>query len=356
VPGARVVPLTAGVRAGATRVLERAPGGVGFDWVLAVLSATFVGGVYLDGWAHAHGRVDQSFFTPWHAVFYAGYAAVASALVAALLRGRIRGHSWRHAAPAGYGLALLGALVFAVGGVGDVTWHVLFGVEVGVEALLSPTHLALAVGMGLIVTGPLRAAWRRPEPAPGWAAGAPVVLALTSTLSLLTFFTLFAHPTVYPAAGAGSPHGGSESMGVASVLLQAGLLTGTILFGVGFCSLPSWALAPVVTLNAAAMGTLNSHGGYPLALVVAAAVAGFAADVWRARLRPALRRPTAWRLFAVAVPTTFYLCYFVALRLTEGIAWSVHVWTGSIVLAGIAGWLLSYLLLPPRSLEMRSRS
>jgi hypothetical protein len=45
-------------------------------------------------------------------------------------------------------------------------------------------------------------------------------------------------------------------------------------------------------------------------------------------------------------PTTFYLCYFVALMLTGGIAWSVHLWVGSIMLAGIAGWLLSYLLLP----------
>ena len=183
-----------------------------------------------------------------------------------------------------------------------------------------------------------------------------MILALTSTLSLLTFFTLFAHPIVYPAATVSGPHGGSEAMGVASILLQAGLLMGTILLGVRFCTLPAWALTLMVTLNAAAMGVLKSPGGYPLALVVAAAVAGLLADVWRARLRPAPRRPTAWRLFSFVVPATFYLCYFVALRLTEGIAWSVHVWTGSVMLAGIAGWLLSYLLLPPRSLEMRSGS
>lgn len=145
-------------------------------------------------------------------------------------------------------------------------------------------------------------------------------------------------------------------IGVASIVLQAGLLMGTILLGVGFCALPASALTPMITLNAAAIGTLNSHVGYPLALVVAAAVAGLAADGWRARLRPALRRPTAWRLFSFVVPATFYVCYFVALRLTEGITWSVHAWTGATTLAGIAGWLLSYLLLPPRSLEMRPGS
>jgi len=45
------------------------------------------------------------------------------------------------------------------------------------------------------------------------------------------------------------------------------------------------------------------------------------------------------------------VCYFLALMLTEGVAWSVHAWTGAIVLAGAAGWLLSYLVLPPRSVE-----
>ncbi len=343
---------TVEVRASATEGLSRAPGGVGLDWVVVVLSAVFVGGVFLDGWAHAHGRVDESFFTPWHAVFYAGYAAVALALVATLFRNRARGYPWRQALPTGYGLSLLGALVFAVGGLGDMIWHILFGIEAGVEAVLSPTHLALAFGMGLIVSGPLRAAWRRPEPASGWAARAPMVLAITLTLSLLTFFTMFAHPTVHPAAGAGRPYAGSETMGVAGILLQAGLLTGTILFVVRFCTLPGWALTLMVTLNAAAMGFLNPHGGYPLALVVAAAAAGLSADLLRAQLRLTARRPTAWRLFAFVVPATFYLCYFLALILTEGIAWSVHLWAGSIMLAGIAGWLLSYLLLPPRSLEV----
>jgi hypothetical protein len=36
----------------------------------------------------------------------------------------------------------------------------------------------------------------------------------------------------------------------------------------------------------------------------------------------------------------------VVLIVTQGLAWSVHVWTGSIVLSGIVGLLLSYLLMP----------
>ena len=343
------VPVTG--RASATSGLSRPPRSIRFDWAMAILSAVFVGGLFLDGWAHTHGRVDQSFFTPWHAVFYAGYAAVASVLGASLLKNCARGYLWQLALPAGYGLSLLGALIFAVGGVTDLIWHTLFGIEAGVEALVSPTHLALALGLGLIASGPVRAAWRRPRPVSGWAAQGPMLLALTSTLSVLTFFTEYAHPLVYAAAGRGHPYGGAEGLGVASVLLQTGLLIAIVLLTARIGTLPRGGLTLIVTLNAAAMGFLTFSGGYPLPLVVGAGVAGLLSDAFYAWLHPIATTPTAWRLFAFALPATFYLCYFLALMLTEGIAWSVHLWAGSIMLAGIAGWLLSYLLLPPRSSE-----
>jgi len=336
-----------------TRQLSRPPHSIGLDWAMAILSALFVGGLFLDGWAHTHGRVDQSFFTPWHAVFYAGYAMTASALVASLLRNHARGCPWQLALPVGYGLSGLGALIFAAGGVTDLIWHTIFGIEAGVEALLSPTHLVLALGLGLIASGPVRAAWRRSEPGLGWAAQGPMLLALTSTLSVLTFFTEYAHPLIYVAAGRGHPHGGAEGLGVASVLLQTALLMAIVLLTARIGTLPRGGLTLIVTLNAAAMGFLNFSGDYPLALVVGAGVAGLLGDTLYALLHPSAAAPSAWRLFAFALPATFYLCYFLALMLTEGIAWSVHLWVGSIVLAGIAGWLLSYLLLPPRSPEDR---
>src|SRR5262249_43573998 len=202
-------------------------------------------------------------FTPWHAAFYAACAAVAATLVGALLGRRARGHPWRRAAPAGDGLSLLGGLVFAAAGVGGLVWHPGFGVGARGQALLSPTHLGLALGMGLVVSGPLRAAWRRPGAAPTWAAQGPAVLALTSMLSVLTLFTLYAHPIVQPAAGAAHPYAGSESMGVAGILLQTGLLMGTVLLAVRHGRLPPGALTAVAGLNAAAMGLVNLARAYP---------------------------------------------------------------------------------------------
>lgn len=87
----------------------------GFNWLMAVLSLWLVGGLYLDGWAHTHGKVDQSFFTPWHAVLYSGYLACAITLAARAVTGRRATGAWRNALPTGYGLSLLGAAIFRVG-------------------------------------------------------------------------------------------------------------------------------------------------------------------------------------------------------------------------------------------------
>ena len=74
------------------------------------------------------------------------------------------------------------------------------------------------------------------------------------------------------------------------------------------------------------------------------------ADLLLWLVRPSIARQGALRLFAFAVPVLLHMVYFLTLMRIGGIWWSVPVWSGSIVLAGIAGWLLSYLMAPPKSL------
>lgn len=66
--------------------------------------------------------------------------------------------------------------------------------------------------------------------------------------------------------------------------------------------------------------------------------------VW---LRPSADRPDRLRVFAFLAPVLLTSSYFAALLATEGTRWSIHLWSGAIVLTGIAGLLLSYLLVPP---------
>ena len=71
-------------------------------------------------------------------------------------------------APAGYGLGMVGVVGFAAGGGGDMVWHMIFGVEVDLEALLSPSHLLLFASSlssspaRFALHGPIRPA-RRPR-------------------------------------------------------------------------------------------------------------------------------------------------------------------------------------------------
>jgi hypothetical protein len=328
-------------------------GGRGYDWTVVLLSFWLVVGMVLDGWAHNHIPELESFFTPWHAVFYSGFLAFVGFLTATLVRNHAKGYAWRHAMPPGYELSLLGALIFIAGGTGDMIWHEIFGVETGVEALLSPTHLILALGGTLMVSGPFRVSWRHPstpdDPMRKWVDLLPALLSLTFLLSIWTFMTQFGHPLVDPWAAAGfRPRTQSIpalrlSLGVVSILFQAGVLMGLVLLTVSRWTLPLGSLTLIFALNATLMSFMRDQ----YCLIPAAAVAGLAADLLLRWLRPSIVRSGAFRVFAFAVPAIDYTLYFGVITVTQGLDWSVHLWTGSIVLAGVVGLLLSYLLIPP---------
>lgn len=83
-------------------------------------------------------------------------------------------------------------------------------------------------------------------------------------------------------------------------------------------------------------------------LVPAMVVAGLAADLFLWRIKPAPDRMPALRLFGFIVPSLLYAGYFLTVALTAGIVWPVHLWTGSLLLAGLTGYLVSFLAAPPR--------
>ncbi len=329
---------------------SRAIGGLAYDWAMIVACIWFVGGLFIDGWAHNNGKVDTSFFTPYHAMFYSGFAVVAAVILGPLLRNVSQGMSWRRAIPAGYELAIVGVAVFSFGGVFDLIWHTLFGIEISYEALYSPSHLMLGLGLVLLVSSPLRAAWaRRSTDETGWIRLLPMLVSLLFTLSIFTFFTQTTHPFVNLYAGSDWAQQTSnftkelvQEGGVLSAMLQAALLMGFLLLAIRRWKLPPGSLTFIMTINVLFMTLLQNTE----ALVPGVLVAGIVADVLLILLKPSIARPIALRIFAFAVPVVLYSIYYFMVSANGGIWWSFHLWTGSIVLCGVSGLLLSYLVLP----------
>jgi hypothetical protein len=273
-------------------------------------------------------------------VLYSGHLALLVALVVRWVRTR--------ALPHGYGLSMAGAVLYLFAGVGDFLWHDAFGVEQSIEALLSPTHLMLATGAFLIVTGVWRAAWPYATTPRTLREQLPALLSLAFALSLLTFFTQYASPiaNIWALGTTREPFSVQE-MGVVSILLDTALLMGAVLIYMRRWPVAPGAFTVLFGLNALAMGFLFDQGPYPVPHVLVRVGAGLVADGLVRVLQPSTQRPTALRLFAFTIPAVLYAAYFAVASQITGIAWSVHMWAGMIVLAGAAGVLMSFVSDPP---------
>ena len=321
-------------------------------------------GMAVDAWAHKNVPALETFFSPWHAVFYSGFALVAAIVGGATWRNVRRGLPWRAAAPDGYAEALVGLAVFVAGALGDAIWHEVLGVEKDLAALVSPTHLLLFAGIALFVTSPLRAAWRRADlPWPGAAARPslgelmPAVLSVGLVLTTCSFVTQAASPLVEPFAarvGAATVPADpraifiGQALGLAGFVVQTALLVGGLLVLLRRWWLPFGATTTLVALNWAIQVTLSEL----YALVPVALAAGLLTDWAIGRLLGP--DGPAWGLRAVAalLPTTLWGGYMLALALGVGggLAWEIELIGGAITVSAATGLLLSLLAAPePRS-------
>lgn len=163
------------------------------DVVTLILALWTLIGLLVDAFYHSTDPTLESFWTPWHALFYSGFTATAGWLGwMALKRNDGTGH-WLDWAPTGYRSALIGVVLFSIGGVGDAVWHTIFGVETSIDALLSPTHLFLFAGLLMILSAPLRSAWLRSGPThPTFGQFLVPLASLVFTSTLVAFMLTYA--------------------------------------------------------------------------------------------------------------------------------------------------------------------
>lgn len=323
-----------------------------FDWILSFFLAIFISGSYLDSWAHNHLAAElETFFTPWHGVLYTGFTLAAGYQVFVMFRATMRGIPWQKALPAGHQLSMIGIVIFAVGGVGDMLWHETFGIEVGIEGMISPTHLILIAGSIFLFSAPLRAAWLRPQIRPTWREMGPAMLSILFLYSLFTLVGQFATIVGTPRLMVDpiedillrEVH---DFQGVAGVMITTAFMMGLILLAVKrWQRLPIGALTVILLVNTVMIFLARQKftEGYAIILLTAL-IAGIAADALLIFLKPSTERGLSFYIFAFLVPFIYFMLFFGAILLTSGLRWSVHVWTGTPVMAGFVGVLIALLL------------
>lgn len=319
--------------------------------VTVVLGAWLILGLFVDGWAHNNAK-PESFFTPWHGLFYSGYAATAAWMWSRYRRGGV---------PAGYGLGLIGVVAFAGGGIGDLVWHGIFGIEVDLEALLSPTHLVLFASALLVLSSPLRAAWSEADDGPpSMARFLPTLLSATLVTATVAFFLMELSPFLTNAATAdpyrfiagnvdpdigGWLAGQLHLVGFASILL-----TTLVLMGPTLTLLRRWRTPPgsFAILFTTVAGLASALEGFRLGITVfAAVVGGLAADLLARSLQPVRSTTTVLRVVGGVVPAVLWLAYFFTLAVFRSVGWSVEFWAGITCLSALAGLGLAVLMTLP---------
>ncbi len=315
-----------------------------FEWAMVVLLTWLMTGAYTDAWYHRHNVGFESIFTPWHAMLFTGMLMITGFLGVNLVRNSRDGYPILRALPAGYGVALVGCVIFGTVMPIDLIGHLLFGIEFSLAALLSPTHLALMLAAALIVTGPLRSAWSRVGVDPGY----PAILSATFLLLMFTFFSQFDQPFLNDwaagrAAPARLPVDLVEQLGLLGILLYTASFTGLVLVLLRRFRLPFGAMTIMLGLNGLALAPLQDHYW----MLAVGLVGGAAADLLQAYLGPAADRVVRLRIFAVALPAVFATLYFLIVWIAAGVWFPGRIWSGTIFAAGITGLLLSYLLTVP---------
>ena len=94
----------------------------------------------------------------------------------------------------------------------------------------------------------------------------------------------------------------------------------------------------ILVVNCALTSVVEQH---PEMITVALA-GGIVGDAVLYMLKPSPARPWAFHLFSFFLPAVLIAFYLAFLAATTGVWWPVSIWAGAMPVAGVAGWMISF--------------
>lgn len=334
-----------------------------FDYAIGIGSVWISAGFFLDAWAHGHVPV-ETFFTPYHGVFYSGMFVTMLAIAIFVARNRAHGYAWRDCVPAPYRLAMLGIPIFVLAGIGDMLWHLALGIEEGVDALLSPTHQALGLGIFFLASGPIRSVVADPREKPQASLQLPLVFGLSAWLVLVHFGTAYAFDPAAGRTNAPPPIAPytpqyltalsigyyKVSIGVLIAIFQSLVMAGFALWTVSRVRTFPGAFTLFFLIGNAPAAAAFTNDTPLLAVTLAQSLAaGLLADFLVSRYDPQPERIRELRWFAIAVPMTYSGVYLLGTLVADGLWWDWNVALGAWIWTGTCGFALSLIATARRS-------
>jgi hypothetical protein len=333
------------------------------QYITLLLTTWTTLGLFLDVWSHGQFGND-SFFSPWHALFFPGFLAAAGHIAWPYVqsaRGKTAG------APAVSDLSMAGVLLFLIGVIGDMVWHTVFGVERGVEAVMSPPHIIMLVGLVLISSLPFRAAWSADTGVedPSFRDLLPALLSLALAMLIICLGAVYfwgfssarfmnplgllriAQDLGSTGAGESVVYEAAQQLGIASLLLTNLILLAPVLVMLRRWRLPFGSITMLFGVIAVLMAAVSGMF-YPV-LLASPITGGLCADWLNRRWRPSPHRVAELRAFAVVVPLVTWGLYFAGVHLTWTLAWSPLMWIGALMWTAAAGLGLSVVAVPGHS-------
>jgi hypothetical protein len=278
-----------------------------------------------------------------------------------------KGHNMVDWLPPRYALAALGAILFGIAGAFDAVWHTLFGFELNLEVLLSPSHLVLFVAFGLIYFSVLSHATYQYDLSPrehqnSFLRSLPMLIGIASLFVIVFWPTWYFDPFAadYASKGVmigmrdaydfidfGSPS--AEIAGVGGILLTTLIVIPFVILPLYRWRLPSGSLIFIlgwVFIQRAIILGVYSY----LPAILGAALVGEIIWAWMRRGgETRLSSPLGYRILAFCVPLVLFSIYFFIIAfMPNGVIWPIHLWTGAIWMAALAGLLMSFTMIPQK--------